>query len=132
MRLVMAAMSLALFAGCLSESPGADGHHTEPWVVADRDFGSGGVANTNQFEIALEEGASRLQVRLDFGSSAFTGFHFTAPDACRDATGGPGLYSRSGATIVQCGPVAAGRHVVAWQVDTGYAQGHITITASPT
>lgn len=129
-----------LTAGCLdSDGDGPGGllgdngqqGRSEPWVVADRGFANSAAGGSMGVDFTLDQDVSQLQLAIDFGTSAYTGLRFTSPEACVGAETGAGVYPNSASWTGSCGALEAGMHTLAWTLDGGYVQGHLTITAIP-
>lgn len=134
--LFVVASGLMALPGCLApagpeDGPGAAqaGGERAPAVVNEGDFfgaTSGGAAT---LAINLPADASKLQVIVEFGPSAFTGFTFDGVPSCGTSFGpGNGAFLQSSQWSGECGATAAGHYDLAWGF-SGAAQGHVTVTA---
>jgi hypothetical protein len=112
-----------------SSSP-ASNDAVEP-VVVTQDFFAATSGGAGSVAVNLPFDASKVQVVVDFGTSAFTGFTFQGLPACGQGFGpGSGAYPQSSQWSGDCGSASAGHYDLAWAF-SGEAQGKITVTALP-
>lgn len=78
----------------------------------------------------MRHALSALAITIEFGSCAFANLEFTSPQACAGIATGAGVYPNSATWNGECGPLAAGSHMLAWSVD-GTAQGTVTVMVIP-
>jgi hypothetical protein len=132
--------AVGLMAGCLDDSPAAEasaddvdpasGSRGDPYVVFRQPFMDAYATGSVTRDFTLDESVSSLQITVEFGTSAFTNFQITSPDACAGLDSGAGVYPNSSQWMGSCDGLPAGTHTLAWTTQ-GTAQGTITVTAVP-
>lgn len=129
-RIPLFLLSVVLLAGCSAPAAlqtgtttaAASGKH----VLAQSSFDSTSLAPST-LPVKVGHNVTSLDLSINFGRSAFTGFTFHGIPACEGLSPGNGVYPNSAEWSGSCGAVPAGSYTLSWDLTTGTAQGNLTV-----
>jgi len=135
--LLVLASAVLLLSGCLgANGAAAPAGHGQPSAdpagpeqVARSDFEATTSGGASSMGVLVPFDASRLEVTVDFGPSAFTDFTFHGIPGCGIGPGS-GVFATSSQWTGSCPSVHAGGYQLAWSF-SGSAKGTVTVVAVP-